>query len=112
LWYLLWYCLKLVLPQAVLLIFVVLAFEGWWIVLQAIICYNVGQWLCWCWCCAIWHKLPQLFWSCCASGTSFLKAPLIAFEAVVVTFVLLYPIGMAVSNLDACGASGVGFSDG
>jgi hypothetical protein len=53
-----------------------------------------------------------LFWSCCASGTSFLKAPLIAFEAVVVTFVLLYPIGMAVSNLDACGASGVGSSDG
>jgi hypothetical protein len=27
-----------VLPQAVLLFFVALAFEGWWIVLQAIIC--------------------------------------------------------------------------
>jgi hypothetical protein len=49
-------------------------------------------------CCASWHKLSQ------GSSNSF--------EAVVVTFVLLYPIGMAVSNLDACGSSGVGSSDG
>ena len=46
-------------------------------------------------------------------GTSFFKAPLLAFVVIVVTFgvIVLYPIGMLVSNSVSVVKSGDGYSD-